>query len=87
MNGDEIGYEELYLFVSLGISIGSRLNRFAVCNSFSSPFPSIQERQVIFGGKRLKCEGKSVEQNKFVWIFEYIHRSQRSLEWCGVVPI
>ena len=46
MNGDEIGYGLLYSFVSLGTSIGSRLNRFAVCKLPLSHPPSIDPRAI-----------------------------------------
>ena len=46
MNGDEIDSNEVYPYVSLGISIGSRLNRFAVCKFLLIPLPVDPERIV-----------------------------------------
>ena len=62
MNGDEIGYGLLYSFVSLGTSIGSRLNRFAVCKLPLSHPPSIDPRAIGYIWLQA-CE--SVRENPF----------------------
>ena len=58
MKGDEIVYNEMYLYVSLGISIGSsfQANRFAVCKFLLIPLLIDPDRIVLFGCKRFKRE-------------------------------
>ena len=56
MNGDEIDYNEMYSYVSLGMSIGSKHNRFAVCKFLLIPLLVDPDQSFYCGCKRFKRE-------------------------------
>ena len=80
MNGDEIDSNEMYPYVSLGMSIGSSTIDLQFVNSFSSPFSLIQINRFIVVASVSSVRNPFVKQNRST--FRYFHRSYRF--WSGV---
>ena len=63
MNGDEIDSNEMYPYVSLGISIGSSTIDLQFVNSFSSPFSLTQINRFIVVASVSSVRNSFVKQN------------------------